>query len=491
MSGAGAIPARAWAGGVLLSLLAHAGMGGAAWLAVRPAGAPQQAMPEQRVSVLAQEVRRSSAEAMPPAAEAAPQASAAGATASQAAPPQSHAGAAPLPASIAAAAPLPSQTAAALPPPPALAATPAVAMPQTAIAVPAAPAAAALPAEALPLASTPPAAAAALASVPQGALLASAPAAAPAAAAAAPQAAALADLPAAGPRLAAAAPDAPASPASALPAERQTAALAPMGSVDPVLAETLAAFMQPGDINASAAAIGAVRDGIGAALSGFPCARLQSGFNPATGALELRGHIPDPAMQPLVLAALEQQLGPGLPVSGDLLILPRPQCQVLSGIEAVGLPQSSDQFTNPRVIGPDAHVRAYRFAEGQDLVLDLTAPDYDAIVYVDYFDAEGQVIHLQPNELVPARQVAAKTALRVGQDAEGQPALRMTVTPPFGQEIAVAFAASAPLYDDLRPLVEPAAPYLEFLAERVAAARAADPGFMGEWVYFFIATGPD
>ena len=113
------------------------------------------------------------------------------------------------------------------------------------------------------------------------------------------------------------------------------------------------------------------------------------------------------------------------------------------------------------------------------------------MIYVDYFDAEGRVIHLQPNEIVPAETVPAKSLLTVGRDRDGQPALRMTVTPPFGQEIAVAFAASAPLYEGVRPLVEPAAPYLEFMARQVARARAGNPGFMGEWVYFFVATGPE
>ena len=62
------------------------------------------------------------------------------------------------------------------------------------------------------------------------------------------------------------------------------------------------------------------------------------------------------------------------------------------------------------------------------------------------------------------------------------------IGPPYGQEIAVAFAASEPLFDEIRPLIEPAEPYLAWLREKVAAARAADPDFKGEWVYFFVAT---
>lgn len=449
------------AAGLAVSLVAHAALGGVALLMLRPVPVAQQSLPEQRISIVAQEVPRVAAPARPPAAPALPAAAAAAPLARNADPPRSRAEALPLaataltalaaPPALAAAAPPPSP-AAALPPPPALASL----TPET-------PRLSGLPPGGENAAAVQPAAQA---------------------------------LPAGRPdtsRLPASPPDAPAAPAQALPAERQTAQLAAPGAggaLDPVLAETIAAFMKPGDIAASDAAIGAVRDGIDEILAGFPCARLQTGFNPDTGQLDLRGHVPDPAMRPLVLAALAAGLGPGVPVAGDLLILPRPQCQILSGIEAVGLPQSTDQFTNPRVIGADAHVRAYHFGEGEDLVLDLTAPDYDAMLYVDYFDADGQVIHLQPNEIVPARMITAKSTLTVGRDHDGQPALHITVSPPFGQEIAVAFAASVPLFEAPRPLVEPAAAYLEELAKRVAAARAADPGFKGEWVYFFIATGP-
>ena len=69
-----------------------------------------------------------------------------------------------------------------------------------------------------------------------------------------------------------------------------------------------------------------------------------------------------------------------------------------------------------------------------------------------------------------------------------EPFLNITIGPPYGQEIAAACAASSPLYDGLRPLSDPAGPYLEWLKARVAEARAKDPNFKGEWVYFFVST---
>ena len=271
---------------------------------------------------------------------------------------------------------------------------------------------------------------------------------------------------------------------SALPAERHQAALAPPGSLA-LPAEALAAFLRPGDPAASGADLDEARDSLAAALASLPCSRIQSSFNPDTGTLDLRGHVPDPALRPVVMEMLSGMLGPGVPVAGDLLVLPRPQCQVLAAIDALGLPQSSDQYSDPRVIGPDAHVRDYRFAEGDRLLLELEAPDYPAWVQVDYFDASGQVLHLQPNEMIPPARILPGAAIRVGDGA-----LSITIAPPFGQEIAVAFATSAPLNDGTRPMVEPAGPYLAEMAERLRTARATDPGFKGEWVYFFVTTAP-
>ena len=257
------------------------------------------------------------------------------------------------------------------------------------------------------------------------------------------------------------------------------------GAVDPVSVQAIASFMREGDTQGDK-----VRDGLEGLLSSVPCARLQAEFDPATGGMALRGHIPEEGLKAPLLAALQAQLGTGIAVREELAILPRPQCGALAGIADVGLPQSQDQLTNPRLIGADAQARTFTYGAGQSLVLDLAAPDYDAYLYVDYFDAGGNVIHLAPNEQVPLRLRAAKSALKVGAKDQGEPFLQITVGPPYGQEIAVAFAASAPLFDGVRPLSEPAGAYLDVLKARIAEARARDPGFKGEWVYFMVVTHP-
>ncbi|MEM6659930.1 MAG: DUF4384 domain-containing protein [Pseudomonadota bacterium] len=257
------------------------------------------------------------------------------------------------------------------------------------------------------------------------------------------------------------------------------------GSIDPVSLAAFQSFMQPEDAGQGAAD---VRDGIDGLLSQVPCSRLQVQFRPETNTLDLIGHIPEDGLRNPVLAALQAQMGANIRVADNLLILPRPQCGALSGIADVGLPQSTDQITNPLLVGQDVHAREFTYTEGQQLVLDMTGADYDAYVYVDYFDADGQVIHLSPNASVPLTRTPAKSELRIGAQNPGDPGLFITIGPPYGQEIAVAFAASRPLYQQERPLTEPADAYLSFMKDRVAAARAEDPDFKGEWVYFFVTT---
>lgn len=257
------------------------------------------------------------------------------------------------------------------------------------------------------------------------------------------------------------------------------------GDVDPVSIAAFQRFMQPGDV---AAGGDQLRDGVSGLLAQVPCSRMQVAFDPDTATLHVNGHIPDNDLRAPVLAALRAQMGANISVSDNILILPRPQCGALSGIAGVGLPQSTDQITNPLVIGEDAHARVFHFADGELLSLDMTAPDYDAFIYLDYFDADGTVLHLEPNEYAPLRQASAQTAQKIGARTMQDSGLKLVIGPPYGQEIAVAFAASEPLYDGLRPIQEPAAPYLEWLKTQVERARANHPDFKGEWVYFFVST---
>lgn len=309
------------------------------------------------------------------------------------------------------------------------------------------------------------------------------------------------DIPAASPAALDSAPvgESPATGQSAPPlrppAERARASLAFAaagdGPVDPVSLTAFQSFMTPGDPGSQAAE---VRDGIASTLSSVPCSRLQIRYDPEENVVLMTGHVPEDGLRNSVLAAMQDKMGADIPVREDLLVLPRPQCGALSGIAQVGLPQSTDQITNPLLLGENTHAREFTYVDGQPLVLDLQGADYDAYVYVDFFDAGGNVLHLRPNEFTPMELTAVNSSLTIGSDRElspGEPGLYIRIGPPYGQEIAVAFAASDPLYEGVRPLMEPAEPYLDWLRVRVADARERNPDFKGEWVYFFVSTAAE
>lgn len=498
-------PLTGYGAGLVLSVAAHLGVAALVVALLQPGPVTDQPVPQSEIHIETQAVEQSQAKPQAANGDKAAAASATGATAAQGTVKESKATAAALPQTVAktetpaapsarqAAAPAPTK-AAALKAAPAV--QPAAPAPVKANAPPSESLAASTPHSQVLTAGAPPAVtlAAAAPPPPVQAVMTNTPAiaatspAGEAASPATPSAEAIAAASTTGEAAVPASPQAQAVSAAPATGEQMTATLAwsgAGGAIDPVSLNAIASFMRPGDATAQA---DEVHDGLSAILNAAPCSRLQAEFNPATGSLELRGHVPDTALKGPILAALQAQLGEGIKVDDALMILPRPQCGALTGIADVGLPQSQDQLTNPKLIGADAQARTFSYVKGEPMVLQLAAPDYDAFVYVDFFDADGNVIHLMPNDRVPLKSRPAKSTFFVGKKQGDEPALSITIGPPYGQEIAAAFAASAPLYEGVRPLSEPAAPYLEWLKTKVAEARDKDPGFKGEWVYFMVST---
>ena len=272
-----------------------------------------------------------------------------------------------------------------------------------------------------------------------------------------------------------------------VPAVGQTAWSGPTGAaVDATSIAAAQAFSVSGQQSHAP-----VRDAISGAVGSVPCSRIQAVFDAQTGRVELRGHVPTAEAEQPALVRMQSLVGTSIDVVPRLRILPKPQCNALTRFARIGLPQSTEQFDNPAIIGEQGFVRAETFQDGDVLEIPMQAPDYPSIIYVDYFSADGRVVHIQPNEIVPARIYDPKTEFVIGDQRGAGPALELRIAPPFGQEIVIAYAASTALFDAAaRPLVEDAEEYLRFLERRIGAAKAAEPSFKGEWVYFFVTTAP-
>ncbi len=125
--------------------------------------------------------------------------------------------------------------------------------------------------------------------------------------------------------------------------------------------------MRPGSVTQSQSYSGSAKDRIVASLAYFECSRLQAVFQPETGGLEIRGHVPDHELKPKVVSILQDAVGSSIPVGDNLLVPPRPQWPVLGIVERLGALQSTDQKDDPLVMGQQAQAQIFSFEEDQQI----------------------------------------------------------------------------------------------------------------------------
>lgn len=109
------------------------------------------------------------------------------------------------------------------------------------------------------------------------------------------------------------------------------------------------------------------------------------------------------------------------------------------------------------------------FRSGEKLVIDMRGLPDDRLIAVDYFQHDGQVLHLVPGGGPEQLLLRAQQRLVLGDPAAGGP--DWTVAPPFGQDMLVIFASRAPLFDSARPQIERTGDYLTALKPRMAAQQ--------------------
>jgi serine/threonine protein kinase len=113
---------------------------------------------------------------------------------------------------------------------------------------------------------------------------------------------------------------------------------------------------------------------------------------------------------------------------------------------------------------------------GDRLALDARMPDFDGYVYIDYFDAEGEVLHLLPNErerlnFKPKRNQIAFL-----------PRNCWTLSGGTGQQLVSLIASTRQLFPQDRPEIEKASEYLPVLSE--ALDRASHGSRAGAMLFF-------
>jgi hypothetical protein len=197
-------------------------------------------------------------------------------------------------------------------------------------------------------------------------------------------------------------------------------------------------------------------------LASAPCSLLAASVQ--EHALKVRGYVAERfGIKRLkdVLAAV-----PGVQTLNlDVQPLGDDKCDVIKLIGPYWSGRRSGQaLTTIRTRAPGAQL-----TEGTPLIVDITTPPFDTYVYVDYYMADGKVVHMVPNQRAKANQAPASYQATVGSMGD------WVVGKPFGTEMIVLLTTPTPLFDALRPELEPRQDYLHAL-ERQLKPMAARHG---------------
>ena len=205
-------------------------------------------------------------------------------------------------------------------------------------------------------------------------------------------------------------------------------------------------------------------------LRSYACADLQAswGVTGAVGAfsaLHISGFVP--LADDIAKVEREVRARPGMSsATFDLRLRVWPHCEVVAILKPYQT-RNRDKTFDLKVTAPSAHDG--RLREGDAVRIEVTAPNYEGNVRVDYYTADGAVQHLS-GAGEPTRFVAGQRMV-FGKDIPSS----WLVNPPFGTVMVVALASPSPFPEAPdRPPFELASAYLLKLREALAANKGGD-----------------
>lgn len=165
---------------------------------------------------------------------------------------------------------------------------------------------------------------------------------------------------------------------------------------------------------------------------------------------------------------------PDLRVSNRVAVYRPPQC------EAASLLKSTAASVN-EPIGPQLRFNhANRVYKGDDiLMVDAAATSqFAGYLYVDYFDAEGQVVHMLPTPLHLKNSMNGGESVTLGAPKEGGPTGERVyeISEPFGPALVTAISSPRPLFPPRAQEMESAKTYLAALSRALKSAAATPDG---------------
>lgn len=199
-------------------------------------------------------------------------------------------------------------------------------------------------------------------------------------------------------------------------------------------------------------------------LAAQPCSALSAAIGGAT--LRLRGYVEQGAGVARLRDALTPVVGADA-VSLDVQPVSSINCDVVSALAPYWTStHQAGSVSAGATIQPKAP--GGNLIEGSPLVVNVTTPGYDSYVTVDYYALDGNVVHLVPSHRAKDNQAPPHYAATIGDTGE------WIIGKPFGTEMVVLVITPEPLFDGLRPDVEPHAGYLAALKQRLQRIAAKD-----------------
>jgi eukaryotic-like serine/threonine-protein kinase len=256
--------------------------------------------------------------------------------------------------------------------------------------------------------------------------------------------------------------------ATATPPAPTLPAPAPTAPASPPPQQQAAIIPPPRVVNA-----GELAAQVSRAVDGFQCAEVKPSLVGDQG-VRLTGFVSSSDELSRLRAAASGVANVGRIDDSGVGVYPLSHCKLVKLVNETaapssGLPAPRLQFNNPDLV----------YKGGDTLIVNVSGTSaYGGYLYVDYFDNEGNVVHMLPMPLHPDNRMKPGQVMTLGtQSHGGKPGERVyQIEAPFGPNLIVAVASPKPLFK--RPRAneqESAAAYLPVLAEELKAAAAADP----------------
>jgi hypothetical protein len=198
-------------------------------------------------------------------------------------------------------------------------------------------------------------------------------------------------------------------------------------------------------------------------LQAFACADLAVAASD-DGTARVSGFVP--TAEDMARVEREVRAMPGVEAANFALQLRIwPHCEVVAILKPY---QARNQEKRQPLKIAVLTAREGRLREGDTVVVRVTNADHEGYLRVDYYTADGAVMHLHANRGSPPMRPSE--ALELGRDIPSS----WLASPPFGTVLITALSSTTPLADGAdTPPFELASAYLQRLRESLATGEAA------------------